>query len=360
MPPSEHGLMSPSSLFRRMICPGSHYAEVDLPEPPASEDANEGTKLHELIAAYGNKKITEQEMMEKAGDSRHMLSFCMDVEGAVKALHPNAHVWHEHKMDHSSIHPAVGTGTADFIVVNPWKTGSIIDWKFGHGDVPPARFNLQLAAYAVAAAREFELESVYVAVVMAARGYVSEHTYKPEELERVKVKIHGICEAALIPWAPRRVLIETCQYCKAFAICPDVLAVAKRAKQLSEDQIPEQITGESLGKLLSETEILGTWVNRLKAQATRLMLAGGEVQGWCMRPGRELRHWADGVTPAQLQEVVRSLGKDADKVLRVEMISPAQLDDVVGRSKKVKAALEPLTVKRAGDLRLAKAGTTEE
>lgn len=357
----KHGEMSPSVMLRRLLCPGSHWQEKSAPAETQSEAASSGSRNHQLMADYGVGKLTELQVLEAAGDDHYALAMCIEAVSRVRAAMPHAHMICECELDHSFIHPAIGIGTADLLAFEPWVRGEIIDYKFTHEDPPPARFNIQTSLYAAGAAREYDLREVTTRIICAYSGRESYWTYSREELANVESKCRAIVEAALAPWAPLRPGVEACKYCRANTTCPAILAIAaKMGEKMRDSGAPEELPGSTVGALLAEADILGTWLRRLQAQATRLLMAGGEVDGWEMREGRSTRGWADNVTAAHVQEIAKKIGKDADKVLHVEMVSPNKLEQSWGRAKKVKEALENLIVKKPGAPKLTRKDEMKE
>ena len=69
----DHHPFSPSQLYRLYLCPGSHRMAEGLPDT-LSEYAEEGTRLHGLVASY----LNGNEPAEASEEDMILLQKCLD------------------------------------------------------------------------------------------------------------------------------------------------------------------------------------------------------------------------------------------------------------------------------------------
>ncbi|MFH1569167.1 MAG: DUF2800 domain-containing protein [Gemmatimonadota bacterium] len=361
-----HGKKPPSSLQRLALCPGSARQAEGIPDEPG-EYAVEGSRLHGLVAGalkgrpgrladdaglYGN--IPE---VVEGGEHNYAVENCLAfVDRMERDWFPGGQRHVEEALDLNCIHPDVEVGTADYISVRPFVRAFLADWKFGYNEVPPARDNLQLRAYAVGAWHQYEVSEVEVALINGFTGWGTRWKYTEPDLVLAEQQLRQIVEAACIPWAPLLPSAEACRYCRANLTCPALLGLAK---SVEGKVVPDLSPGE-LGKLMVVAETVELWCRALKGQAWKIVMAGGTVPGWMQVTGRPTRDWASGVTIAQLQGLAESLGKDPNTAFRVEAATPSQIEKAWGKAKAIKEALSPLIVSKPGAPKLVQEGAKDE
>lgn len=149
----EHASISPSSQERRFNCPLSDVISRQLPHPPSSEYAREGTLCHEvseklLLGGVVDPDDYSAEMIETA---KAYVAFCKGAEREVKALHTgqDAQSFPELKVIIDKGRDI--WGTADFVLIYEDSSGDykakIIDLKYGKGKVVDSQDNAQLLCY---------------------------------------------------------------------------------------------------------------------------------------------------------------------------------------------------------------------
>jgi hypothetical protein len=294
-----------------------------------------------------------------AGKMAYAVNFCLDVVARIKGEFTNPLMEAEHPFDHSFIHPAIGRGTADLIFIEPFGRGVVVDWKFGRGWVERAIENAQLQAYGCAAIKEYELQTCDVVIVKAAEFHVDQDTIKAGQDDKLIIsELQCIASVASNPFAPLVPTEVGCRYCRALSKCPAALEHIA-AYSAAMEKWPEltKMPAVEVARLLKSAGIVKAWCGQLEGVGWGILKAGGTLPGWCLKPGRSLRDWADEVTPEKLREIAAELGKDAEKCIRTELASPAQLEEAWGKAKKVREAMEPLIVKRPGKEQLAQEGT---
>lgn len=207
----QHHINGPSSLERRMLCPGSMKMEEHMPETP-SKDADEGTMLHERVVTKDMSGLTtEQETSVQK---------CLD---AIEEIDPE----HKYNIYHEKELKLIGNdlkvitfGTSD-VVIPMDDVVHVIDWKFGRIPVEYAGENIQLACYGAMAMQTFSKPK---AIVHLVQPRINRHDIFPfTDADAITATISNIiskCEAGnaeLIPDADKQ-----CKYCRAISKCPAV------------------------------------------------------------------------------------------------------------------------------------------
>jgi hypothetical protein len=277
---------SSSNLFRRALCPGSHWAEDGLPEE-TSEQAEEGHDLHAL-AADPTKPRTHLE-----DEQLRTLNRAEEIEAEIYAVVIQMHgleeaefqEGHEKELQLHRGLKLLWTGHCDRWRYYPAaKVLIITDKKFGRTAVPSAARNLQLRSYAVQGAEEWDCDAVYVGIVqprLPKESAKSVARYTRADLIQARYELLAIWDRAQGSGAPRVASADACEYCKAKVGCPEFRAlistatplVAVPAKDLTTDQLSTCLTAISL---LSDA-----WVKGIKAEA-RARIEAGTLPGYML------------------------------------------------------------------------------
>ncbi len=354
--PQAHSDMGPSSLERRMLCPGSYRMELGI----ASQDnvySERGTFLHGITASVLSGAMTLAEGLDKAGDDSDSVMTCINYVEKLKDKMPHLKVLVETRLDLTSIHPAIGFGTADIILLEPFMMAHLIDLKFTYKDPPPARENPQTATYAVGVMDAYNVQSVQTHLVLAHFGRASDYIFASHELEDVRLRMRAVAECASMPWAPLRPSIKACTYCKAVMTCPEALLCGKDGIVNAEKA--EALSSNEAGNLLRTLAPVDTLLKALRAKLYMALNNGQAVEGWQLELGKTTRGWSESVNVDQLVALAKELDKPA-QVTRTEIISPAQLEKLWGKSKPVREKLESLIVEKLGEPKLAPKKEKEE
>ena len=356
-----HSLMGPSSLARRVLCPGSYRMEAGQPDT-AGPDADRGRVLHCLIeecirAEIGTHDVTAARAAVAALESydANAIDFCMAHFHPVYAGFKNldgGKVLTEYRVDLTGIAPEIGHGTVDLAFVLPNKFVLVHDFKFGQLPVDPAPRNLQLAAYVLGLAQEFNCPEGKAVLIQPAINHVSEHVYTRAEMGLALTNLRAIVAGCLKPDAPVVPGEKQCRYCRAAAIC---LPLARRVDALPIKPV-DQLTPAEMGYALTLVPLVRRRAEALEARALADLASGKAVPGWCLAPGREIREWAGADETAArvaLEKAAAELGKPPGAVIKTTVASPAQIEKAWGKSKKVRNALDPLINHRPGKPKLS-------
>jgi len=253
----KHHEFGPSSLERRMLCPGSYRQEKDLSETPQSDDANEGSMLHEAIE-------TEIIPANFTAEQSELVTQCLEF---VNKIAGNNKIIKEPKLRlFNSAYEIISYGYADILIITANEL-IIIDWKFGRNPVEYAKDNIQLATLAAMAMQAYNCSKCTVHVVQPRLNRWND-SYTFTDCKAIAKSIESIIkecnsvDAKLIPG------VKQCKYCKATyrGTCP---AIGNMAVQLAdqstilEDKINE-LQPAQIEELYHKGKIVESFMKKLK------------------------------------------------------------------------------------------------
>lgn len=208
----KHHPFSPSTLQRLSLCPGSWRMTKDIPEPPQSDDAAEGTKLHEAVVT-GN-------LDDLNAEQQAAVTAC--IEFAESLIYPAEtkplETISEYKVSIEDTDGILTEGIVDFAVIHPDKTADLVDWKFGRTPAPEANGNYQLAAYALGIMQQFNVSSVTAHIFQPRIFAHTSYTFTNAKaiLHNIKHIINRAKQESILLCASD----EACRYCRAASTCP--------------------------------------------------------------------------------------------------------------------------------------------
>lgn len=333
-----------------MLCPGSANAEQGLPDTE-SPDSERGSRLHDVMKTIAlqlaaGKKVADIEYEPLEMDDDRMVVTCIEkFETVIRGFYGTVFMDVEKQFSMPFLGDDV-FGTLDWLVYQPFGKGYLRDYKFGFSPVTPATHNLQLRAYALAAMTEYELQECVVDVSQPARDWQTTRTYYAADVAENIAGLKAIIDAARKPDAPLIPGKKQCQYCKAKAQCP---ALVWNAKQLVTKAEPKTLADYEIAELLPIAESVEKWCGALKQQAFLALSAGRKIDGYHLTDSLKHRSWKDQTKATeQLEKVV------AKPALfhPAELKSPAQIEKLIGKAKKMRELMESLTERLPGDKRI--------
>ena len=278
----DHHPFSPSTLNRLSMCSGSWRMTKDLPEPPPSADAAEGTMLHALIASNDGEAF-EKQLSTLTEEQQSAVIDCLSFR---MGLHDDSDkVMSEY---HVSVKDEDGNeitaGWIDFVVIHPDKTAEIVDWKFGRTPVPEANRNFQLAAYSLGIIQEFKVTSV-TAHIFQPR--ISHHTsYTFEKPIAILINLKRIIAQAQSDTIHLTASDEACRYCRAASTCP---ACNARYGLVPADIQQNMLSDPAkLLNLWERAQMASKLVDAIKSAVTDYINEHGSLGDWTLeeRAGR--------------------------------------------------------------------------
>ena len=303
-----HAPFSPSAAKRWMTCRGSFGLSLQLPDPPSSSYAKEGTRLHD---------VAEQMLLGRPGPYAHadmeaVMSYVLWCRDLIKIS--IAHGVEQH-IAHS---PLLG-GTPDFWAL-VGSTLNVVDLKTGAGiPVSPVE-NYQLMVYAwmlVGALSTHPIDNVRLTI----------DAYAPvsDEPQHWLIGIDDLMlfgedvEAAIaeaIGGSTELVPGEHCRWCKAKPTCPKLLGTVTEALPIPVAALQPA----RLGEWLNKADLINQWTDALRERAHQLAQAGQEIPGWKLKPKRATRQWVDD------EKVLEIARRRKIKIWQDKLMSPAMAE----------------------------------
>jgi len=360
-----HDINSPSSLFRRELCPGSGRMEEQVGEGETSPAAAEGIRKHEVMAECAHQRSRDPitEFDTDSPEDREGLEYCWaEMEKLLdQAKKENALVLVEHHLDLEEVGISKG-GTLDFAIVKPGEWFTLVDWKFGTGWVAAPFYNRQMHAYACGLKQEFGCQ--YGTAMIVQPHAIGEKTksasFEDYEIEQLYARLKEIVRRAKDPNA-RLIPGSHCQYCKALSSCPARRALAESATAqapISVVSTLKSLPPESRHEYFERMRLALAWLGAAVKDVEQSILTGDlTINGFKVGEGRSSRVWADISKAEQL--LVQELGQAA---YERKLLSPAQaekrLAEVGGGKRRVTTLLQDLVAQKPGHPRVVRDGSS--
>jgi hypothetical protein len=373
----KHDPNGPSKLNQREGCPGSYRLETngenrDLPDILSPEMESEASKrgrfLHEIIASclVDGTRPTVDMLTTASGESFESdvqaLEDCYDYAMEKLAGNPidgtEPLVLIEHRVDLTAFGIATG-GTLDLALVWPGRTFFLVDWKFGFSPTRDPLYNRQMHAYASALVDNFGCVDGTAAIVQPfGLGIDPIRTayYEPEQLSRFGSEIRSIVAATQVPDAPLRPG-DHCQWCKVKFDCPARKAqaeaiIAQRAQRITHTI--GALDPDKRAHYVEQMKLAKAWLEGALSEVDLAIIGGSlAVPGFVVAEGRKSRKWLD---EGSAQLAMTDAGIPDERMYKREMLSPAEAEKVVGKTRAVK--LKPAITIVPGKPRVVREGTT--
>lgn len=369
-----HATWSASATSRNWNCAGAlalgqRVAHLDT----SSEAADWGTACHALAEKCLR---TGLDAADRIGETYKTKTRSFDVDDemaecaqvyidyvrsavAAQAASNTLHVEQRFTLDKLSP-PFDAGGTADAVVYSPdARTLEVIDLKGGRGVVVEVTENKQLRTYALGAMLAnpgLDVEYVVSTIVQPRAphkdGRIRSEKFHVTELmdwtNELVAKMHRSAEAMAEygkltgdltrdAWASTFLAAgDHCTFCPAAGFCPALSKKATDAAGLWFDgagapQIrnqPDDLSPEKLAETLDVADLIGNWLNAVRALATQLAESGTEIPGYHLADKFGHRKFKDADTaPAALE----LLGLPAEQIYAAPKLkSPAQIEKAFG------------------------------
>lgn len=374
-----HAKLAPSASERWFACPGSIRLEAQVPEPPDSEYAAEGTAAHALASmclenwtdAAEYDTITVQhksgervwEVTEDMAQAVQVYldkvrSVCSkeDVESGKKIMYV------EVRFDLSWLLDEV-YGTSDCVILDiEAKKLYVFDYKHGQGVDVDVDGNTQLLIYAVGAIYEIaaqrKAQSIHDVIEDVKLVIVQPRIYSTER--HIKESKDGLTASKILIWE-KEVLRESvkntmhvdaplhvgdhCQFCPAIAVCPQQLkhAMAVARQDFDTEPVllppPDQLTPDDLVRVKKSALLFKHWASSVEAYMQQQAELGTIYPGYKLVRKKSNREWIDEEVA---ETMIESMLGDAayekkflsvakvEKVLTKMKIKPAERENIIG------------------------------
>jgi len=271
-------LPSASGIERISLCPGSWNLERTLPEPPQTEDAASGTRVHAFLAGDESVRLSDDELdVVIKCNTLTWDALYNRMPGDSKIL-KEQRIWLK---DGCGVEMFSGKFDRAYIA---GKRGAVIDFKTGRNGVTEAKGNRQLRSLAVLVAQEFGLEEVIVAIIQPwGDPQTSACFYGREELEVALSELVLLLAYAANPDIERIPGEKQCQYCRAKAICPEARQAAFAITTTQTDALTPAVISAVLDKCKQAEDV----ITACREKAKEMLAADpNAIPGWKLKPGR--------------------------------------------------------------------------
>lgn len=352
--PKGHSRFGGSGIHRVIGCPGSVALNAQVEKSPSGEAAITGTGAHKLaeICLSGKGSILEAsawshegELLDVEGHTVQIdAKMCEGVEMYLDYIRERIcendliELEVEHEFHLKDLHEEMW-GTADAVLMEPYGTLEIVDYKNGFHPVEIER-NPQMMFYALDPATKGDYANIRLTVVqpngLHADGPIRSYDCSVEELFewRDKVLMPAVKKAeskdAPLSSGPH------CMFCNALSICPakadEVDALAREYFDVIDpeaDLVPdvEAIPFERLEELHQLAPMMKKFLDACAVELQQRLEAGHHSDHFCLVEKRGNRAWIDE------EFVVDSLLKHyGEEVLYEQKLrSPAKLESELSK-----------------------------
>ncbi len=338
-----HAVMSPSQLYRILLCPGSVNESLKAPIQPSSTYAQDGTDQHALVTAAwasGNPEHYIHGLNIDDAWKSNVLD-CTDYLGVVlkSCSHGSGGVTLrlERRVDLSDWELPEIWGTTDVEIIDTVNhVAHIIDWKFGSGVQVFAQNNEQGMCYAAGSLGYPSLvDEVHIHIIQPPLNHFDEWVIDYDDLINwVEGVLKPGIQAARNLDASYNPGKKQCRFCPAAMTCR-----ARYDKQLvNAEEVFKVFAGlpnvtirravAAYKKGLEVAQYTKELANFIQAEYLR----GRKTPGMKCVSGRSTRKWAN---PDEVEWwLMNNSEVPEDKMFTKKLISPAQAEKIDRQLKK--------------------------
>jgi molybdopterin-guanine dinucleotide biosynthesis protein len=296
---------------------------------------------HYEIGAVVVEQGFEIEVTEEMLD--HVTSYVEAVQAAITDAGKGAIVRFEEKVELKEVN-AVMFGTADCVIVEPFKRVQVFDLKFGQGKRVSAWQNKQLMYYALGIALKEDCPKfkIHICQPRVEDGFTC-YEGAAEELAAFELELKVKAELALSKDAP----LVPGDWCKA-TFCPNRTAcralsgLARDITVKDFDELPvvDVLTMEQITRVLKYEDTVKDWMGKVRDHAKELMLQGVDIPGYKVVQAIGNAKWID-------EEAIKAEFEEefGDKLFEKKLLSPAKFEKLAGKKRLGKEFREEYTVR---------------
>lgn len=363
MPELAHDYCSPSKLDLRYHCPGSVRLEKALVGTgkaiEGSAEATEGTLKHAQTTAH---RMDEPPPADLTDDVLWVIERTKELVEQYKDV-PDVIFLDEYQIDLSDLGISGGTEGCriDLLIVIPGRKAVIVDYKYGVGWVARPHYNWQMKGYGVGVFRNFgvtEIEVIILQPNVDEEYQVKVGTFQKDDAVLFQAQIKAIVEYTLEPDAPL-VRGTHCShgFCRAKGVCPlwrdAYLELPVHTTVAAHMQC---IAPERRQEIYENLLAAESWCKKARATIEAMAINDGlEINGWEIGTGRKTRAWAWG--DKEVETALTRLMDDLKMGFPIyTIVSPSEVEKILGKSKKVKVVVQPMVIYKEGKPCLKKKG----
>ena len=360
----KHSSLSASGCERWWNCPGSVNACANLPNPPSKYSA-EGTVAHALAEQVLRENADLEpligQIIVKDGFeievTEEMVDYVMEYVGYVRSVIDSigirAQVRFEERVELTEVHVSM-FGTADTVIVDPFKCVHVMDLKYGQGKRVSAYRNKQLMYYALGIMLKEDCPKfmLHVCQPRVENGFTA-YEGDMQEMADYHLGLKCAAETALFKDAPlipgdwcKGTFCPNRTHCKALSGLTSELA----GKDFDALPIVEVLTMEQIQKVLKYEDTVKDWMARVRDHAKELMVQGQEIPGYKVVQAQGNAKWVD-------EEVILAEFGDefGEKLYEKKLLSPAKFEKLAGKKRLGENFREEYTVRPDNGFKIVEA-----
>lgn len=332
-------ILGGSTAARVLNCPASVRLSKDIPQPPPSIYALEGTALHAVMEKYldEGQSMVDPDIITCTVEGVEITTELyadklVPAWGAVQEAFKRLDMeWYavEARVQYTPVEGSFGT--CDVVGQGRDNLVFLLDHKFGHVSVSPVE-NKQLMFYALGLMHDPDYhdmwtgepsQPVVLGIVQPENGRDSAlWTWETtaQELVEFDMKLRQSVVIATTDETASPTVGDWCKYCRAAAVCPAKLRGAKSVNALKQEHLNDLAVAMELA-----TE-LEPWIKSVKTLAHEQLERGDKIEGWKLVAKRAMRKWADATDIMTKLKNAKKL-KVGDYSKQV-MFTPPQLEKI--------------------------------
>ena len=313
--------LRPSSLRAVSLCEGRALLEAHVVgldgEPKSSSVADLGTDLHSRIQV-GIESVksgaTWDDAIERAcllaqeegvdSWSIYCIRFSLQTAKELIAKHSIdlENVLTEQVIEMSSMGFTKG-GTADLVLLVPYKLAIVVDWKLGFADQGDAEDHDQLAIYGSAAAEAYKVSQVIVVLCQPRaekENRITQASFDADTLRKNAAWTRSVINLARAENPTLTAGYEQCKFCRALHRCPEVRKKIMDAQEALA-VIGHPLDNDGFGELADVAKLADKFAEAGKDLAKQRLESGGGCTGWKLGNPRAIRTVMN--VPAAIQKL---------------------------------------------------------
>lgn len=376
-----HSIWSASSTAANVACPGRIALTMDLPET-TSEAADWGTACHQISEKclsegvdaaefVGTMQSGKEHSFEVDDEMAETAQVYVDYVRAVFNSPEGAELHIEQRFSLASLDPPFEAGgTADAVIYLPIERRlEVVDLKGGRGVVVDVTGNPQLRTYALGAMLangDLAVDAITVTIVQPRaphkNGRIRSETFHVSDLlewtadlmiamnrSRAALDARGtVPEAA---WSAEWLKAgDHCKFCPATGFCPALKQKALDAVGIWFDDTdqprlsnaPSELSPEALARSLDMLDMIGDWVNGVRAYAQQCAENGVVIPNYLLVQSEGREKFVDDAAITTAASMAAQAGVPAAKIF-----NPAK----IRTPKQVRAEVAKLNKKMADEMK---------
>lgn len=333
-------LPSASRMTRIFNCPASFQLNA-LETPETSAAAEEGRILHRIMELAIQKfpEDIHEEMRADFDDVKSRLSDEQDqafntacwlvsrnVVDGFRAGDETGNVELYERRFWAKSKLFSGQGDAVFIKDNGEAT--IVDYKFGRGEVEPAERNYQLAAMAVLVADNFDGLNTIRAMIIQPRALekgkrITECVYTKDDVDAAREAINAACKEAIESENPAQKCGYWCNYCPSAYRCKAAQEAISAQYKLAVATPNLTVGVHNARQIFERAQLVKKYCDDVLAAVKNYIVSNPDAQcGLVLAPGVKRAKLGDA---AKVYDAVENLGITPEEFVNVCDVSISKL-----------------------------------